>query len=233
MMSPESSTYTSDIPSHLQDFVGQSFGRLVVINYQGKSTYDDHLWLCRCICGNTRAVSMQSLKRGYSSSCGCLKKELISKRSKKHSMTKTKIYKCWQNMKNRCLDPSNIGYKDYGGRGITICDRWLLSFENFYADMGLPPNADYSIERVDNDGPYTQDNCVWAPRLRQNRNSRHNRLVTINGITKCISEWAEETGIPANVVYARLHRGGWTEEEAILTPLLLHWTARRGSAPHF
>lgn len=132
-------------------------------------------------------------------------------------------YGVWFSMIKRCHDPNNKAYKDYGGRGIVVCDRWLGfdGFDNFIMDMGHRPSNDLSLDRINNDGSYSLENCRWATRKEQARNRRSNKLFTVNGITKTIAEWAEwteQTGVDQKVISARV-RFGWTAELAIFSPL--------------
>ena len=124
-----------------------------------------------------------------------------------------RAYTVYHGMRQRCLNPRNSHWKHYGGRGITICDRWLNSFEAFLADMGEPPSG-LSIERIDRDGPYSKENCVWANNTRQSRNRSNNRPLTFGGKTQTLAEWAEETGIPYFTLHARLRRG-WPIEKTL------------------
>lgn len=123
-------------------------------------------------------------------------------------------YDVWAAMKDRCTNPNNAGWKNYGGRGITYCKRWER-YENFIADMGHRPAANYSIERLNNDAGYNPSNCVWALRTTQNRNSRNCRHIEIDGTTRILKDWLEIHGVKAATFYARLRRG-WTEREALL-----------------
>lgn len=134
-----------------------------------------------------------------------------------HGMTGTTTYKSYWDMKARCLYPSNSHYKSYGGRGITICDRWLESFENFLEDMGEKPKG-LTLERKDVNKGYCPENCIWATQKRQQRNKRNNLYITINGQTKCLSEWCEIYNINVQTVHSRIKRGGWDEVRAITTP---------------
>lgn len=135
---------------------------------------------------------------------------------KTHGMTKTKIYAVWFSMCARCRNPNLKPYHNYGGRGIKVCDAWL-EFEGFLADMGIP-EAGMTLERKDNDGNYCKENCVWADMLTQGRNRRNNRRITIEGITKPLSEWCEIYGMNRATVWTRIRRG-WPDSEAISTPL--------------
>lgn len=142
-----------------------------------------------------------------------------------HGMKGTPTYKTWEAMKARCGNPRQGSYKDYGARGIIICERWL-KFENFYEDMGEKPD-NTSIDRIDNNGNYEPQNCRWATRTEQNRNSRHNRLMTRDGKTQSMSAWAEEFGISYNIFMQRLDKLGWPFEKALLTPIQTRFNPRR------
>lgn len=162
------------------DITGQRFGRLValeIVDYYGKTRIKR--WRCQCDCGNTVNVLMTSLRAGKTLSCGCMHREIIGEMGRQNlrhgERTRrdppTKEYTAWVNMKSRCLNPRNPRFPEWGGRGITICAEWLHSFETFLQDMGRCP-PDHSLERIDNAGPYTKMNCVWATAEKQARNRR-------------------------------------------------------------
>jgi hypothetical protein len=123
-------------------------------------------------------------------------------------------YDTWRNMKSRCGNPRNARYADYGGRGITVCDRWKNSFENFIADMGLPPSPAHSIERGDNSRGYEPGNCRWATDVEQTNNQRSNVLIEYDGKTQTIAQWARELGINYQTLRQRIQRYGWSVERA-------------------
>lgn len=134
-------------------------------------------------------------------------------------MCKTDEYNAWQHIRSRCYNKNSPAYPEYGGRGITVCDRWLESFENFYADMGPKPSRKHSIDRYpDNDGPYSPSNCRWATRAEQNRNTRQNVILEFNGKRMCLTEWADLLGICKTTLFARIQRDGWSVERALTTP---------------
>jgi len=202
------------------DLTGQKFGRLTVIERAENIPSGKTWWLCQCKCGNQTIVRSDSLKGGVTKSCGCLHKELSFERCKQrmkhgHSMVNivSKTYSIWRNIIQRCNNPNCRNYKNYGGRGIKVCDKWL-KFEDFLQDMGEKPEG-LSLDRVDNNGNYCKGNCRWATWKEQQRNSRNNRLITINGETKCLAEWCEIYKKPYQTVYNRINRYKWTPEEAL------------------
>lgn len=146
----------------------------------------------------------------------------------KHGKRNTRVYAVWGDMKNRCLNPRAQAYRDYGGRGITVCERWM-SFANFLADMGEPP-AGMELDRKNNDGPYSPDNCQWASIAEQARNRRSSRILTFNGESKCASEWARQLGISTGTMYGRLELG-WTMQEIVTIPPLERHECRGRFSP--
>ncbi len=138
-----------------------------------------------------------------------------------HNQSYSRIYHIWDNMKQRCNNPKKPCYKNYGGRGIYVCKEWDTSFEAFFADMGSTYKDDLSIDRIDNNGPYSLDNCKWSTRKEQQRNSRHNRHITINGTTKLLCEWLEENKITPITFYMRTYTG-WPEDIAASYPVDQH-----------
>lgn len=148
------------------DLTGQRFGRLVVVEEAGRDKQSKVMWQCKCDCDGTATVVSSNLKSGNTKSCGCL----IEEAHTKHGMCGTPEYSSWEHMIQRCTNPSNNKYNDYGGRGITICERWK-DFANFFEDMGARP-ADHEIDRINNDGNYEPGNCRWTTRTKQCRNMR-------------------------------------------------------------
>lgn len=193
--------------------VGETFGRLTVLSRaesQGMRTF----WNCRCDCGNVLSVSGNLLKRGHTKSCGCLASELFKTRSTTHGKSGTREFRIWSAMHTRCKNKNSTGYANYGGRGISVCERWA-SFDNFYSDMGeSPPN--FSIERKNTNGNYEPGNCIWADKTTQARNTRANRIIEFNGNSRCLIEWANDLEIDQSSLRERL--ANWTLEEALTTP---------------
>lgn len=191
--------------------LGTRYGRLTAISIHGVTGKSVTLVRCACDCGVEHVARLGDLRSGGTLSCGCLQRERASEASRTHGQKRggkvSPEYRAWQNMKTRCLDPRNAGYKNYGGRGITVCDRWLNSFEAFLQDMGQKPGPEYSIDRIDNSLSYNPDNCCWATRADQNRNTRRTKMLSFNGETLCLADWAERTGIPAQTLARRIARG--------------------------
>lgn len=162
-----------------KDINGQKFGRLTVTGYAGSP--DGYArWNCICDCGKSYVARGHTLRDGRTKSCGCLSKEVASKKSRRHGATVGGIspeYRSYVKMKERCLNPNHPHFSNYGGRGLTICERWLSGFEFFLADMGKKPTLRHTLDRIDNDGNYEPSNCRWATRKQQNRNTRVSRPV--------------------------------------------------------
>jgi len=203
--------------TRMRDLSGQKFGRLTVIELAGKASNKNMLWKCSCECGNSSVVASSNLVRGVTRSCGCLKAEREREANIKHGQYGTGAHKSWMSMRQRCLNHRCPAFKNYGGRGIKICARWE-SFENFFADMGHRPDG-MELDRINVDGDYEPGNCRWATTLQQGRNQRKTRFATINGVTKPVTEWAQEFGINIRSVNSRLSYG-WSIEKALTTPKL-------------
>ncbi len=195
------------------DLTGKRYGRLTVLGYAGDrqcGKLRNKLWRVRCDCGTELVVLSGNLnckKSGRTQSCGCRARELSSARAKTHGMYGKGVYYIWGGIIGRCLNPKSKYYTRYGGRGITVCDRWRHSFENFQADMGPRPSPKHTIERKDNDRGYSPDNCCWAT-MKEQASNRSN-TIRVNGVT--LAAMAESSGIPLSVIQER-HKHGWPPE---------------------
>ena len=192
------------------DLTGQQYGRWLVQAKATQRLYGKPAWECLCECGTAKVVAGSVLRMGESTSCGCYQKELAAKNLgdavRKHGQHNTPEYYRWLSLKARCTNPNNPRYADYGGRGITVCQRWADSFEVFIADVGERPTPEHSIDRIDNDKGYEVTNVRWATKQEQANNRRTNVEVTYNGETKTLAAWAMEVGItPEGVAYRHKH----------------------------
>lgn len=203
-----------------KNLTGKTFGRLRVISFAGrKGNLSQWNVLCDPIlggCGTERKVLAGNLHKGHTKSCGCLAKEEAATRGITHGRTGTSEYYTYGSMIGRCHRATDPNYKHYGGRGIFVCERWLKSFENFYADMGPRPTPRHTIDRIDNNKGYSPENCRWITMAEQSRNRRSNILITINGETKCATDWAKLNGLRPALVVQRIRRDGWSPELALL-----------------
>ena len=204
-----------------RDLTGQTFDRLTAIKDVGRSKEGKSIWQCRCSCGKEIEIIGSYIIRGRTQSCGCLIRDINKQRATTHGYTRgdkiTRTYRSHQDMINRCTNVKNKSYKDYGGRGIKVCFAWLESFENFLSDMGERPEG-MTLDRINVNGNYEPSNCRWATRKQQNRNRTNNHILTFNGQTLCISEWAEKLGFSHSTINQRLKRG-WSVERALTTPV--------------
>jgi hypothetical protein len=171
--------------------------------------------LCRCLCGTVRTIPVHTLKRGDSNHCGCMMGQITATRNTTHGMSYTPEHRCWAKLKERCLNPNGKDWPNYGGRGITVCERWRESFEAFYADMGPRPEG-HSIDRIDHDGNYEPDNCRWATDREQAQNKRVTRFVLLNGEEVALREACRRLGLADRykAIWQRMKRGQSFEEAA-------------------
>lgn len=208
--------------------VGERFGQLVVVARHG-SHWGQATWHAICDCGKHRIATGKHLRTGHVMSCGCAKNDGRSFRS--HGSSKTAEYSIWAAMRQRCSNPNDKDWKHYGGRGIMVCERWRSSFEPFFADMGQKPPG-YSIERLDVNGHYEPDNCIWMDRRLQNRNRRNSEFLEAFGQRELIVEWSEITGLSTMTIRTRLARG-WSAERAVSERALPRWHPERRQQSSF
>ena len=196
-----------------KDLTGQKFGRLEVIGIAETRHYshgNQYYWRCRCKCGNICTVSGEHLKSGHTKSCGCLNTETRSRTHATHKMTDSKVYAIWTNIKQRCLNPSNKSFADYGGRGITMYEPWVNSFLAFYSYVSQLEHygeAGYSLDRIDNNSGYELGNLRWTTKKEQARNRRSNHLVEYEGEKMTLTEASEKSGLSVSTLRKRLNRG--------------------------
>lgn len=205
-----------------EEWVGRRIGSLTIEAFEGLSRYSvgkAAYFRFRCDCGNAFSAQKSNVV-GRKTDCGCSRP--APKGVRKPGSSRHPLYKVWSHMLDRCFNPNNKSFKDYGGRGIVVCERWRFGsgaatgFELFVSDMGTRPDG-WTIERVDVGPGYSPDNCKWIPKSDQTRNRRCVRLVTINGQTKIIGDWCKIHGVGYWTALRRMDRG-WPPEEAVTTP---------------
>ena len=203
------------------DLAGQKYGRLTVLKRVENTNAGKTKWLCQCDCGKMTKVVGSNLKNGMTKSCGCLSVDMLIERSTKHGLDNSRICIIWRNMKSRCHNSKNKQFKNYGGRGIYICDEWLgenalknfadWSFENGYSEK-------LTIDRIDNNKGYSPDNCRWVDCSVQANNKRNNILITNNGKTQTLVQWCKELKISRSMVRNRIERG-WEKDMLLIPPV--------------
>jgi hypothetical protein len=210
--------------------VGDRFGRWVVVDIPLEGVWDrdryangelHHVrWVCVCDCGTRRSVTGGNLLSGGSRSCGCLTVETTAARFRTHGQAGSRLHMVWGNMLQRCTNPASHGWSSYGRRGIGVCEAWrdFATFATWALESGYREGL--SIERIDNDGPYSPDNCTWETRRRQARNTRTNRFIEAWGEVKTLADWAEDRRCVVGyyTLFSRLMKLGWPAEKAITTP---------------
>lgn len=190
---------------------GQRFGKLVIISFDHKDTQGHFFWKCLCDCGNLHIARSDRLKSGHTKTCGCGARvgKII------HGAYMEPLYGRWIGLRARCSNPKDSEYKNYGGRGIYVCDAW----EDFYVFKEWALNhgfeEDLTIDRIDNNGPYSPENCRWVTVKVNNRNRRSCRIITYKGKVQCVSAWAEELGVSRSALWHRLNRNDWSMERAL------------------
>lgn len=208
------------------DLSGSEFHRLTAVAPCGRAN-KQVVWFCKCKCGRIVQVRSSSLRNGTTKSCGCLRVDRLAENryrlgSLSHGLSKQVEYRLYFSMRARCERKTERNYKYYGGRGIRVCNRWRhgengkTGFECFFADMGQRPTPGHSIERLDNDGNYSPDNCAWRTQQDQCRNTRRNHYLTFRGTTLCLQAWSERIGVGAPTIRRRL-KLGWSVAKALTT----------------
>lgn len=196
------------------DLKGQKFGRLTVIKKTGTKNRKA-IWKCKCDCGEYREVPTCHLKSGHTTSCGCYHSEISKLVNTTHGGRKDRLYTIWADMRKRCYSKNEKSYKNYGGRGIIVCNEWLgkdgyKNFREWAYESGYDKNSKNkkcTLDRIDVNGNYEPNNCRWADMGVQNRNKRDNVLITYNGVTKVLKDWSKEFGVPVETIRYRLSKG--------------------------
>lgn len=196
--------------------IGSEFGKLTIVGIGRAGRTVDGVkvlrhYECKCTCGATTFVPWHALKSGNTKSCGCINRTADGRGDWPE-------YKVWREMLRRCENPTHKRFHEWGGRGISVCDRWH-DFDLFLEDMGFRPSAAHSIERVDNDEGYAPNNCVWATRKQQANNQSSNKLMTLGGKVQSMAKWADELNLPYSTIRSRKNNLGWTDEKALTTPI--------------
>jgi hypothetical protein len=206
------------------------FGRLTVIA-RAPNIGRYVAWQCQCTCGNVLVVPRGNLTSGTTQSCGCYQKENAASRARTHGGCDTTEYRTWHDMRRRCENPTRKYFKDYGGRGITVCHAWRTSFARFLADVGLRPTPQHTLDRKNNNGHYScgkckecrtnhwPKNCRWSDKITQANNTRTNRFFSFQGRTQTIAQWAREFHLSTATLWARLFVYNWAISRALTTPL--------------
>lgn len=188
------------------ELIGSVFGKLTVLSEDGTDSFGATMWRCRCECGAAKSVRGAQLKSGAVRSCGCGVAAAAKVNNTTHGASRTPLFRRWQAMLARCSNKRSKSFKNYGARGITVCERWL-DFQSFSDDMAATFREELELERVDTDGNYEPSNCCWATVVQQQRNRRNNHRLTINGETLTLVEWEERSGVKANTILTRVRRG--------------------------
>lgn len=210
-----------------KDITGKRFGRLTALFKTENNKRNKAMWVCLCDCGKYVIEQASTLMSGKVNSCGCLLKEWYAHGAEqtgekshlyKHGMCYTRINRIYRKIKQRCQNKNSQAYKRYGGRGIRICEEWEKNFISFYEwSIANGYNDSLTIDRIDNDGDYSPDNCRWADMKTQQNNRGNNTIIEIKGIRKTISEWCDEYGTNYRLAYKRI-RNGWSPIDALAIP---------------
>lgn len=197
------------------DSAGKKYGRLTAIRPNGKNKHGNVKWLCKCDCGNYTTVLGTKLRNGKTQSCGCLLREYNEAHCKKHPRRSDPLYAVWRAMRERCDNPNDPAYKNYGGRGIALSDEWhdFTAFRSWAMNNGYERGL--TLDRINNDGDYSASNCRWVTRVVNNNNKRNNTTWEYNGRTQTISQWAKEIGINQGTLWWRIRN--WDDPKKILT----------------
>lgn len=209
---------TRRCPLEISSQMGKKFGMLTAIEFVRWQGHSHPMVLFKCECGNTKVQNFFNVQSGKTISCGCLQKDIVKKTMTKHgkSQERKSIYFTWRNMISRCTNVKNVVYANYGGRGITVCNRWMGDdgFVNFLSDMGERPSLLHSLDRIDNNKGYYMENCRWATRSVQNNNTRSVKQVNFKGEILTVTELSNRSGLPTYLIRDRLNKG-WSDDKLV------------------
>lgn len=194
-----------------KDLVGYRFGKLIILRYLGSTIKGGHaMWECLCDCGNITTTTTNHLNAGHTTSCGCAGRQARLRAKTKHGDCGTRLYGAYRDMKSRCYNHRNVGYRHYGGKGIRVCEKWLDSYGAFKEWALLNGyNDELTLDRRDINKDYCPENCRWATFTEQQNNTSRTRRILYNGNTQSVAEWARELGLPYTILYSRLKQSGW------------------------
>lgn len=201
-----------------KDIAGLTFHRLTAVRFDHVDERRRANWLFRCVCGTEVVAPATMVRYGHNKSCGCMLRENQARGTLRHGRSQSACWKAWLRMRKRCEQPSSQRYPNYGGRGITVCERWSV-FENFYADMGDPPPG-YTLERRDVNASYSPENCLWIEPADQYRNKTNTLRVSLHGVEVAFCDLVSLSGLNYATAYARLKSYGWPVERVFpsITP---------------
>jgi len=203
---------------------GDQYGRLTAVELHHRGERGHQFWMFSCSCGSSKVIALKNVRTKYqpTKSCGCLQVEASKAggSARTHGFTGTPVYRIWKAMRTRTNNPHTKDARNYSDRGITTCPEWG-DFLVFLSDMGNRPSDNHTLERINNSLGYSAENCVWATRKEQMNNTRHNRMLTLDGVTKTMMEWSECLPIGYSCIRNRLCRG-WSDERALTEPVRGH-----------
>lgn len=219
----------------IKNLAGKTFGKLTVIGLSSMEKKRRVLWECLCECGSIKAIRQDALVRNASKSCGCLHRDITRRQFTKHEGAPTTNYKseynAWRGLIERCENPCHKAYKNYGGRGISVCKEWKHSFKLFFEHIGPKPSKDHSIDRIDNDKPYQPGNVKWSTWHEQASNKRNNIFLNFEGEIKTLTDWASELKVSKTALWWRREKG-WCDFCVLSIPFDKNGLVRSHSCLH-
>lgn len=210
-------SYTKGLSMRKIEMIGRKFGDWIVLEEVEKRN-NKRAFLCQCACSKQYVVMGDNLRNGTSEQCMSCSSKIKGGKHKTHGMTNTKVFDLWHSIKQRCNYPKHRSYKNYGAKGIRICERWAQSFEAFYEDMGDPPSLTHQIDRIDSKGNYEPGNCGWVTPKEQQNNKSNNVNLTFLGVTQSVAMWADKLGVNPTTLHWRIS-AGWSDAAVVSTPV--------------